>query len=126
MSDIAEEVAERGLPTSSDADSSDSVESSTNPDMITRLYNDNNDLWKRVNEYSREIQRLEWENSQLVCELDEETSLRRSLSSDKNNLVVKMSVMKTKTFLILVSCYVVTIVSLVANSSQIKEFWQSR
>lgn len=126
MSDIAEEVAERGLPSSSDADSSESVASATNHDMMSRLYTDNNNLWKKVNEYSREIQRLEWENSQLVCELDEETTLRRNLSNEKNSMLMKMSSMKTKSFFILSSCYLVMAVSLLTNSSFFRDLWQSQ
>lgn len=91
MSDLAEEVAERGLPTDEESvkssDNENINENSVDESVISKIYSENTKLWAKVTDKTRNIERLEWENAQLSSELEDEMELRTKLVKDNNELV---------------------------------------
>ena len=88
MSELAEEVANRGLPTDEESVvmSTTDTANELNEDIISKIYAENTELWNKVNEGTRKMERLEWENAQLGSELEDEEELRTVLVKDNNEL----------------------------------------
>lgn len=88
MSELAEDVANRGLPTDEESVvmSTTETDHGLNENVISKIYDENTELWNRINENTRKIEKLEWENSQLGAELDDEMELRTILSKDNEKL----------------------------------------
>jgi predicted RNase H-like nuclease (RuvC/YqgF family) len=76
---VAEGVAEQVLKSSSESEDSD------DSPMTIKLYEDNTKLWERINECTREIDRLENENNELNIELNEEINTRTELEKKTRN-----------------------------------------